>query len=879
VSEPKPDPSSLTRDQFARIREIFEKAYELPPGERTILLDRLCGDDRDVRRAVEELLGTSERTVDRYNPEGGGIARRALNTQPTLDDSLPEQIGRYRIKQLIGRGGMGVVYLATQSNPEREVALKILRDSTGSGTLRGRFAREVRVLGRLEHPGIARIYDAGIEPGPHGGTSYFAMEYVRGPRLTDFARENHLSIVARLELIAKTADAVQYAHTKGVIHRDLKPGNILVSEQATLGETAATVSSVGAQPKVLDFGVARLLDPETQHTAISEQGSLLGTVAYMSPEQLSGDPESVDMRSDVYAMGVILYELLSGKLPFDVTGKAIAEAARIIRDDEPAPLIMSDSGEKLDRDVVTIVAKAMAKDRDRRYETAATFADDVRRFLKNEPIAARPPTATYQITKFARRNRGLVSGVVVASCAIITGLVISTVLFAREQQARVRADRAVGLSSAVREYLIHDLLLAASPGRMGYEVKMLDVLNQARDGLHERFADHPEVEGEVRWEIANVYEQLGKNREALEEAELALPLCESALGTDGERAVAVLGLMSQTSRMLEQNDKALQYAQEAMLRAKRSLPDTSKSSVIAFAQAGSALSKLGRYDESNLMLNDAMQRCNRATEPDEHMAISLLNWMITNEKGKGNTQGVVERTREVADRAQKLYGRENEYTIASRSNLANTLLSAGNFAEAATVAADLPAAAEKTFPAGHPGRAYCYLTACAATFRAERYDQAEEFGLKAHAAFKAMFDDVNWSTERAADWLRKTYSKMPGHTAQTEQWCLESARIRLMVANAQELKTTLKTLDDVAIDRTNGGGGDGAITDLIWTKRDELAPPDHPRRALFYANLGYVLRNRQQAERANEALKLAEDSLASAKDPDTVRAVIAEARK
>lgn len=402
-----PRPTPLTPEQFSRVRSPFDQLEDVPPSERDATLSHVRATDPLVAEAVLELLAE----VDADSGQGSGPLGPAASrgpiealahglSAPESTDAIPAQIGPFRIERTIGRGGMGVVYLAHQSNPLREVALKVLRDGAGTASLRSRFTREISALGRLEHPGIARIYEAGSASTPAGEIAYFAMEYIRGPRITEFVSRNCRDIPAIVELLAKVADAVQHAHARGIIHRDLKPGNILIDDhQPTKAEASSKRTAPGAaQPKVLDFGVARLLDQGEQHTALTEQGLLVGTVAYMSPEQLAGDPQTIDIRTDVYSLGVILFELLAERLPFDVLNTSIAEAARIIRDEEPSPLMSTRAGgspSRVDRDLQTIVAKPMSKDRELRYATAAALADDLRRYLHNEPILARRPTATY----------------------------------------------------------------------------------------------------------------------------------------------------------------------------------------------------------------------------------------------------------------------------------------------------------------------------------------------------------------------------------------------------------------------------------------------------------------------------------------------------
>jgi predicted Ser/Thr protein kinase/tetratricopeptide (TPR) repeat protein len=340
---------------------------------------------------------------------------------------LPERIGQYKVVEVLGRGGMGVVYRAEQEQPRRQVALKVIRPGAVSADNLRRFEHEVRVLGTLEHPGIARIYEAGTTGAAEGGQPFFAMELVQGRPLIAYADKHRLGVRQRLGLMVKVCETVQYAHQKGVIHRDLKPENVLVDERG--------------QPKVVDFGVARVTDGDLRATHPgTDTGQLVGTLPYMSPEQVQGDPRSLDTRSDVYALGVLCYELLSGRLPYDLHGKAVLEAARAIAEEEPAPL--SSVNKLVDRDLAAVVAKALEKDKARRYQSAEALAADLVRHLEGKPVEARAAGALSKSWKYARRHKVVAGSLLVVVLVLLaaTGVSIRWAMAARgaERQARDR---------------------------------------------------------------------------------------------------------------------------------------------------------------------------------------------------------------------------------------------------------------------------------------------------------------------------------------------------------------------------------------------------------------------------------------------------------
>jgi eukaryotic-like serine/threonine-protein kinase len=405
--------------------DLFIEALGLEDSaDRSAYLDRACAGDSALRRRLEALLrahGKADDFLARAAPE------QLAATMPS--PRLPAQVGRYRVLRLLGEGGMGAVYEAEQDSPRRTVALKVIRPGHVSPGLLKRFAQEAEILGRLHHPGIAQVYDAGVAD----GQPYFAMELIPGLPIDEHVRRGRLDTRARLELMARVCDAIQHAHEKGVIHRDLKPGNILVNHDG--------------QPKVLDFGVARVTDEARLTTAHTEAGQLVGTLSYMSPEQVAADPAAVDARSDVFTLGVLLFELLAGRLPYSVSTLPLAEVARVIRDEEPARLGSIDTHFRGEIDVV--VGKALDKDPARRYPSAAALAADLRRYLNSEPIQARPASMLYRLRKFARRHKAAVGGVVGVVAALLLALVGISLFALREaEQRRLAEERAHGESVA-----------------------------------------------------------------------------------------------------------------------------------------------------------------------------------------------------------------------------------------------------------------------------------------------------------------------------------------------------------------------------------------------------------------------------------------------
>ncbi len=530
--------------EIDRAATIFQAAVDLPACERTSCLDSACGSDVDLRREADRLLAAHDQGLESF-----------LEQPPIADlsEPLPDRIGPYRILALLGEGGMGVVYLAEQDAPiRRRVALKVIKPGMDSKAVIARFDAERQALAMMDHAGVARVYDAGAT---EQGRPYFAMEYVGGAAITEYCDVHQLDIESRLRLFLDICEAVQHAHQKGIIHRDLKPGNILVADQ-----DGAPVL------KVIDFGVAKATaQPLTEATVFTVQGQLVGTPAYMSPEQAGGDQEDLDTRSDIYSLGVVLYELLTGALPFSpktMQRIALDEIRRMIRTDVPpkpstrysglddgaldSKAVAQNRGTNADRltrrlrgDLDWITMKALEKERARRYGSASDFAADVRRHLDREPVVAGPPSRVYYLRKLVARNP-LVSvavGVLLLSWTLAT--VGGFALYVRAERARVEATTAATTADAVVEFLVTDMVEAALPAvAQGREITVNEVLETASNRLSTELADAPREAAWMRMAIGRVYLALGDGQAARQYLQAAYSELGVLYGADHRRTLS-----------------------------------------------------------------------------------------------------------------------------------------------------------------------------------------------------------------------------------------------------------------------------------------------------------------------------------------------------
>lgn len=748
--------------RIRRAMELFKQACVMDAASRSAFLETQCGEDADLRRRVDALLAEDSRSMNLLDAPGGGVPMLArqitsltqiemTHATESAGAAIPVLTGDYRIMRIIGEGGMGTVYEAEQAIPRRRVALKAIRSGLSSPELVRRFEHEAHILGRLQHPGIAQIYEAGAADAEHLHLAFIAMEYVDGPPLTEYAEVNQLSVRVRVELMIKVCEAVHHAHQRGVIHRDLKPTNILVDATG--------------QPKVLDFGVARAVDTAentltTMHTAA---GQLVGTVAYMSPEQVAGNPADVDLRSDVYALGVILFRLLAGKLPYELAQQSVPEMGRIIRDTQPDALGTVDR--TLRGDLETIVSKALEKEKQRRYPSAAALQSDLQAYLDGAPIEARRDSALYVLRKNLRRYKlAAAAGSVVLILSIGSTVALSKMYHASQRQAEAARLAQIAAQTAEAEQraeaararvearkfdrinqMLQGMLVSAEPNQtQGKDLSVRELLDRTAARVHEALESEPEIEAAMRTTIGDAYANLGLYDPAEQHLREALAIRRRVLGGDHVETATTSLDLANVLRRKDDNGEAFKCCKEAMNAfarvAGRDSVEYARALVLyadllqegrdeyteaerayreamaiyvnrygpvnpytaaAGANLGALLVSLFRYSEAEPVLRDAYTMALKLHGPDYSVVIMNghnLAYLLAERRKWTEAEAIVQSTVESATR---LYGPEHPETARNMMLLAQVLLLQGEAQRAEAFARQSYEARKKRLPEGH----------------------------------------------------------------------------------------------------------------------------------------------------------------------------------
>ncbi len=689
---------------FARVREVYLAVGDLVGAARERELLRLCGEDVTLRRKVLRMLdGSVEGTSFLDRPA-------TLDGLPFLADAVPapERIGSYQVLELLGEGGFGVVYRARQEGPiRREVALKVIKPGMDTRSVIARFESERQTLALLHHPNVAQVFDAGAT---EEGRPYFVMELIEGEPITDACDARRLSIEERLVLFLDVCRAVEHAHQKGVIHRDLKPSNVLVHDE-------------GGRPmvKVIDFGVAKAIDPgEGQAMHLTREAQRIGTPDYMSPEQADG-ARDVDTRTDIYALGVLLHELLTATTPLALASRESASTSAIlkaIREEEPhrpstrVGLAMADVATmrgtdprrlrgRLQGDLDWIVLRAIAKERERRYDSVGALAADIGRHLAHEPVAAARPGRRYTLGKFVRRHRIGVAAAAAVSVSVASGLTLTALALHRAVQAESGLRSARDDALAVNDFLVDDLLGAASTSRAGHTVTVVDAMKNAIPVVDQRFAREPALAARVKYAIGSVFRDIGMLEESLPPLRAAIEVLARELGPTHANTIDATVSLGDALRELGRDEEAESILRRTATELDRTCgPDDPRTLKIKVG-LGEILQKRGRHDEADTMLKDSIERMTRILPPNAEPLLAARMSLVASLGAQARDEEALPYSTAVLAQTRASFPPTHPAVLAAMNNHAAMLSNLRRFAEAEPLYRELLAAVEGSLPAGH----------------------------------------------------------------------------------------------------------------------------------------------------------------------------------
>ncbi|MCG8407809.1 MAG: tetratricopeptide repeat protein [Phycisphaerales bacterium] len=659
------DESSITAKKNERVRRTMDVV-------RDVATRRMNGEalsDAEIMNAHPELLPELKQQLRTLGRVEAG--RHDAKTEPTVTtephdahhaSAVPSlSIPGYEILAELHRGGQGVVYRAIQASTKREVAIKVMKEGPFAGhTDRARFDREVQILGGLDHPNIVTIHDSGSS----AGSSYFVMNYVSGPSLDEYVQQTKPSVEETLRLFVVICRAMNAGHIRGIIHRDLKPNNIRIDPEE--------------QPHILDFGLAR---DTSEHSAplMTVTGQFVGSMPWASPEQAEGIPGKIDIRTDVYSLGVILYYLLTDKFPYEVTGNMRDVLDNILYAEPSRPGTIC---REIDNEVETIILKCLAKEPERRYQSAGALADDIERYLTHQPILARAPSTVYQLKKLIVRHK-LPATLVMMLFVLIVGFAIGmSILYSRATFAEQQARNEAGTANAISDFLIQDML-GSSPHRVTQgRLPSVEELLENASARVESSLDKPLIKAAVLSAIGNAYLSFGRNQIAEKHLRGAVEIYEHEYGERHPKTIlARIALMHSLFRQNKRTE-GMQLAEETLVLANDGLGENHKMTLQAADEIAFAWALGGKIDEAKALYDRTFQRRCRVMSEDDPATLSSIDQWSTVLRAADRTEEAERYARMCLERLQRKFGRENSWTVDAMVRLGELLSDRGRLTEA-----------------------------------------------------------------------------------------------------------------------------------------------------------------------------------------------------
>ncbi len=768
----------MSDDRWDRQWEIFHAALEQPEAERDAYVSAACGEDDALKEVLTKLLRAHGGSSD-------FLQEPLLISSELLDALEPEaligqSIGPYVIRSVIGEGGMGVVYEADQLEPvRRSVALKVIKLGMNTREVVARFELERQALAVMNHPNVAKVHDAGAT---EDGRPYFVMEYVRGSSITSYCDSNRLSNRERLQLCRDVFAGIQHAHQKGLIHRDIKPSNVLIEHQD--GERPV--------PKIIDFGIAKATEQRaTEATVFTALGHMIGTPAYMSPEQAVPHGGDVDIRSDIYSLSVLLYELLTGAVPFEnrtLLSAGYAEMQRIIREDDPPPPSSRISRfddetitalannrhcntrilrRELEGDLDWIIMKGLEKDPSRRYESVSSLAADIERHLNNQPVLARAPGTAYRFRKFVRRHTWGVAATVVALVAVIL-FVASTLIQTQEVSAALKLAEVEKVKSEQVANFLVELLTESDPSvSQGETTTVRQALDRGAEKLADELSDQPQIKMTILIQMASIYRTLGLYEKAHEILDLAL---EISNGPD-EPAASITGDYHQVLANLYHDEGDLEQAEHNYLKAleaQRSAYGSHDDVVIAMMDLGSLYTDQGNYDAAEKHLLEALAMSQKLHVEDNAARGNLMQYLGYNYMLSGDYDAAAPYFDDAVDMDRRMYGDRSLQLATSLSYRAIYKRKVGDYADAVAALTEALSIYELTLGSSHSYVASTLINLAAASSKAGLLDEAESYAERAAAMYESLFDTAHPNLATAYYQLA-TIRSQKGNYAAAEQ--------------------------------------------------------------------------------------------------------------